>query len=275
MAMYTSLRFEGIVKEKFRNDFEEIALHGNWENIRDEKIKTFGTKYIGIRIPCGRIVSAPEEWGDEIQKYDKNSGQWIFQCSTSDFQEVDSFIELLPYFIEIVNYCERYIESDIYSKKYELLNDKVVMITAEFIKYGENMYDFYRRIAKILAKDNNDALFDYIVHAMDDDGGFLRSRWCYWEDKTLEDYDQDGVINTALVTLQSPFDFETSKEYYRKDNVTGETITQLKMQLFLRDLSNEEIFTDEVNWSAGVGFSYPIKIDLVNETYEILERVDL
>lgn len=32
MGMYTGLRFKGIVKEKFRKDFEDIALYGDWEN---------------------------------------------------------------------------------------------------------------------------------------------------------------------------------------------------------------------------------------------------
>lgn len=136
-------------------------------------------------------------------------------------------------------------------------------------------YDFYRKVAKILAKDNSEALFDYIIHAMDDNG-FLRSRWCYWADKTLENWKDTINARTVLVALECPFDFETSTEYYKKDKdeFTSETITRLKMQLFFCDLSNEDQFADEANWSSGVGFPYPIKIDMVNETYEVLERVD-
>ena len=135
-------------------------------------------------------------------------------------------------------------------------------------------YDFYRKVAKILAKDNSEALFDYIIHAMDDDGGFLRSRWCYWADKTLENYKGCDNINTALITLNHPFDFEEEIEYYVKDDFTNELLPRFKMQLYLEDISSEERFMEEVNWSSAVGFPYPIKIDMINETYEILERVD-
>ena len=42
------------------------------------------------------------------------------------------------------------------------------------------------------------------------------------------------------------------------------------MQIFLYDLSNKEHLEQEIVWSCGVGFSYPIKVDLINESFEIL-----
>ena len=134
-----------------------------------------------------------------------------------------------------------------------------------------SMYDFYRKVAKILAGENADALFDYIIHAMDDDGGFLRSSWCYF-DKILQDWKFGADINTALVTLQKPFDFQKSKKYYVEDIPKAGTETELKMQLFYYDLSDEKRFKDDAQWSAEVGFFYPVKIDMVNETYEVLKK---
>lgn len=131
-------------------------------------------------------------------------------------------------------------------------------------------YEFYRKTARILTSSNEDALFDYIIHSMDDNGSFLRSRYCYWTE-TLPDM-KCGDIQVALFALRSPFDFENSKEYYKYED-GSQTFTRLKMQLFFFDLSDEKRFMEEAEWSAAAGFSYPIKIDLRDMSYEILPRV--
>lgn len=38
-------------------------------------------------------------------------------------------------------------------------------------------YEFYRETAHILSAKHGDELFDYIIHSMDNDGGFLRTGW--------------------------------------------------------------------------------------------------
>lgn len=130
-------------------------------------------------------------------------------------------------------------------------------------------YEFYRQTAKILAQTKEDELFDYMIHSMDSNGGFLRSRYCYRK-KVLPDVECDE-IKTTLLTLSVPFNFERSKEYYEDDNETH-PLTTLKMQLFLYDLSNQERFMKKAKWSAAVGFAYPIKINLIEKSYEILPK---
>ena len=129
-------------------------------------------------------------------------------------------------------------------------------------------YEFYREIAFILSAKNGDRLFDYIIHSMDNDGGFLRTRWCY-SDKTVRDGELTE-IRTALVALGYPFDLENCAEYYAQKGDVKETV--LKMQLFYTDLSSPKSFERAMKWSACVGFGYPIKIDLVNKSYEILPK---
>ncbi len=36
--------------------------------------------------------------------------------------------------------------------------------------------ELFHKIAEILAGENAETLYDYILHSMDDDGGFLRTR---------------------------------------------------------------------------------------------------
>ena len=132
-------------------------------------------------------------------------------------------------------------------------------------------YEFYRETAHILSAQHGDKLFDYIIHSMDDNWDFLRTRWCYW-DKTLQCSSKIGDIKTALVALKSPFDFENCTEFYEKDD--DRILTVLKMQLFNYDLSGQNSFDSAAEWSAAVGYPYPIKIDMINRSYEILPRCE-
>ena len=134
-------------------------------------------------------------------------------------------------------------------------------------------HEFYKKVANILAKENGEKLFQYIIHAMDDNGGFLRTRYCYWE-KELPDRKMYEYPKTVLVALRFPFDFERETEYYEEEPVKADTDTLLKMQLFYHDLSDENAFLDEAEWSACVGYPYPIKVDMVQESFEIMEYIE-
>ena len=136
------------------------------------------------------------------------------------------------------------------------------------------LYKLLKKVSSILAKNNADELFEYTIHSMDYNGWFLRSRYRYWE-KTLSDFECDDDLKTILVTLRTPFNFYNSTKYYKKGNLANSPFTLLKMQIFLYDLSNKEHLDQEIIWSYGVGFSYPIKIDLINESFEILSVASL
>lgn len=133
------------------------------------------------------------------------------------------------------------------------------------------IYDFYRKLARILAKENSEELFNYIIHAMDDNGGFLRSRYCYWS-KELPNRKVDKEFKRVLVALDNPFDLMSSTNYYEDDDVHQGSSTVLKMQIVYSELSEDEKFADAVKWSADDGFPYPIKVDIVNEIVEYCEQ---
>ena len=73
--------------------------------------------------------------------------------------------------------------------------------------------------------------------------------------------------------MESPFPFDCATGYYTDEPAKADTDTLLKMQLFYYDLSNEDEFMDEAEWSAAVGYPYPIKIDMDQESFEIMERI--
>lgn len=128
-----------------------------------------------------------------------------------------------------------------------------------------SLYEFLSRITEILAPNYCKDLFFYIIHSMDNNGVFLRTRYCYRE-KILPNFNGDYNATTVLVTLAAPFDFDNDSNYY-----TDGFYTKLKMQIFLGDCSDDKMFYQKSEWSNAVGFNYILRIDMLKGTYEVLE----
>lgn len=146
-------------------------------------------------------------------------------------------------------------------------------------------YEVLHRTAEILAGENAEKLFDYIIHSMDDDGGFLRTRWKRSE-KVLRDADYSDEPKIFLVALRSQFDLKRDTEYYKTNTFNAkseddetititELLTVLKMQIFYVDLSDEEHFINEAEWSSCVGYPYPIRVNIEQGTAEYLDKVEI
>ena len=151
MGMYTGIRFKGIVKEEFRSEFEDIALNGNWEESNNEVFKKFGSVPRASFIPCGALAYMPDEWEEEPfneygdgtptdgfnRTYDKQTGRWTFQCSLKNYNRIiESFFEMVPYFIEEVEHAEVFYEEWSHSKKLDLVDGEMTMADDKFIEYN-------------------------------------------------------------------------------------------------------------------------------------------
>lgn len=139
MGMYTGLRFKGVVKKEFRNNFGSIALNGDWKNSPYWEFSNFGNLFRSSFIPCGMLCYMPEEWDKPNEfgiKYNKNTGYWTFQCSLKNYEhEIEKFFDLVPYFIESVEVAEYFYEEDEWSQLYGLVDGKMVEINNKYIKY--------------------------------------------------------------------------------------------------------------------------------------------
>lgn len=64
-----------------------------------------------------------------------------------------------------------------------------MIFLVDYINGGDvlTLYELLRKVSSILGKNNANELFEYFIHSMDYNGGFLRSRYCY-RDKTLSDF---------------------------------------------------------------------------------------
>ena len=149
MGMYTGLRFKGIVKEEFRDSFEDIAMYGKWSESNDPMFLLFNEDYRAPFIPCGWLAYMPEEWQIESidwkytidtdgfnRTYNKDTGRWTFQCSLKNYEHtIEKFLDMVPYFVESVEHVEVYYEEWRWSEKWELINGKMVMVNDKFVDY--------------------------------------------------------------------------------------------------------------------------------------------
>lgn len=162
MGMYTGIRFKGTIYERFRKGFGVIAMDGKWENFDDEYFEEFSKLGRSGFIPCGSLAYMPDEWEEDYinangereidfgsyykqvatdgfeRSYNEETGYWTFQCSLKNYEsEIEQFFDLIPYFVESIEHIEYFYEEFEYSRKYELIDRKVVLANNKFIAYNE------------------------------------------------------------------------------------------------------------------------------------------
>ena len=135
------------------------------------------------------------------------------------------------------------------------------------LKDFKKLYRKFWQIAEVLAPEHTEELFDYIIHAMDNDGIFLRSRYRWW-DKILPDNDHTSDSKTMLITLVGNQDFEDVENYYKDaKECFSFPYTNLKFQLFLGDYQDKKKLYNASEWGYRMGYSYVVIIDLVKGEY--------
>lgn len=150
MGDYTGLRFKGIVKKEFRDNFEEIAMRGEWASSSDKVLHAFGNYSRASFIPCGVLTYMPDEWeqapydeyGNGVatdgfeRSYDNKTGRWTFQCSLKNYADtIEHFFKIVPYFIEKVDVAEVYFERAEYSCLYKLQNGEMILEDSKYRNY--------------------------------------------------------------------------------------------------------------------------------------------
>lgn len=115
-------------------------------------------------------------------------------------------------------------------------------------------YQLYEKVANALSKSKASELFNYIIHNMDDNGDFLRSRYSYSEN-VLPDSKLKGHPKFVLIAMEDKFDFNSEDLYNGKN-------TKLKMQLFYRALPRK--IEDLVSLSSESGYEHIFKVNLKN-----------
>ena len=118
------------------------------------------------------------------------------------------------------------------------------------------LYDLIKKVSRILTPET-DSFYNYILHTSDDDGGFLRTRYCWW-DKCLEDKELDDEYKKVLVTSQYPIDI---------DALTNEDATYVKLQ-FHYEYAGEAADDADIDVVLGYGYIYIFDLEKGSFTME-------
>ena len=125
------------------------------------------------------------------------------------------------------------------------------------------LYELLEQVSEILTPQTH-SLYDYMVHTFDENGGFLRTRYCYW-DRPVSDF-RIADLNEVLICFRQPF--REGDPYYETERY-GENLqfeqknTLVKMQLFYT--GNIE---DNIAWSCQFPYPEAYIINLETKTFE-------
>lgn len=122
------------------------------------------------------------------------------------------------------------------------------------------LHGLIRRISDILTPGSH-SFYDYVLQTSDDNGGFLRTCYCF-KSHTLPDREIEDR-SEAVVCFMEPFTEEYSSDGH---------FTNVKLQLNYGEGPVNQDNSRFIRWSWGVGFRVAYVFDLEAGTYEVTDR---
>ncbi len=116
------------------------------------------------------------------------------------------------------------------------------------------LYQLLKKISNIITPQN-DVFFRYAIYTSDDNGGFLRTRYCWWLDRPLKDRELGDGFKTVLVT---------AKQEINVNDLRNETDTLVKMQI---TYSEKEATIEDADWDTQLDYCFVYIFDLIKGTY--------
>lgn len=147
------------------------------------------------------------------------------------------------------------------------------------------LHDLLKQASDIV--DPDDGIFDYFLHTFDDNGGFLRTRHCWWEqvveDKEIPDLsrvllcfaeklDVDGAFYTIewvdIVEDESILDLNTVDGVSTMAHMSTACRTLVKSELYY-DMDDDDYIQTTALSAYDQGWRYAYVVDLTNKTYAV------
>ena len=116
------------------------------------------------------------------------------------------------------------------------------------------LYKLIKQLSDLVTPGSND-FYNYILYTSDDNGGFLRTRYCWW-DKALVDRNLHGEYRKVLVTCNKEISV---------DDLANKKDTKLKLQFHYDFL---DATFEDAEWDLQMGYRYIYLFNL--ETNEIV-----
>ena len=118
------------------------------------------------------------------------------------------------------------------------------------------LYGLIKQISHIITPET-DAFYKYVIYTSDDNGGFLRTRFCWLPDKPIKDHELGEGFSTVMVTSKTEID---------EKELVDETDTLVKMQI---DYSDKNATFEDADWDSQLGYCYVYIFDLERGVYSL------
>lgn len=118
MGMYTGLRFKVTVKPEYREILDKIINSDTfleWGSFEGTPFTKEWEEYSRSGfIPWGCVCYMPDSWGDNVNRYNADTGMWEVVCSLKNyFGTIEYFLEnVLSPIIESYKYIEHLYEEE-------------------------------------------------------------------------------------------------------------------------------------------------------------------
>lgn len=116
------------------------------------------------------------------------------------------------------------------------------------------LYSLLKEISNMITPED-DAFYTYALYTSDDNGGFLRTRYCWWEDKPIKDAELGDGFETVMVT---------SKSEINTENLHKKPETLVKLQITY-SLTNATI--GDADWDTESDYCYVYIFNLKTREY--------
>ncbi len=118
------------------------------------------------------------------------------------------------------------------------------------------LYELLKKISDIITPET-DAFYKYALHTSDDNGGFLRTRYCWWIDKPIKDLKLRDDYKKVLVT---------AKQKINEADLQVETATLIKMQI---TYSETNATIEDADWDTQLDYCYVYIFDFMKNSYNM------
>lgn len=120
----------------------------------------------------------------------------------------------------------------------------------------DTLHKLLKRLSEILTPET-DSFYKYALYTSDDDYGFLRTRYCWWDDKPVADHAIAPDLNTVLIASRAEIDERGLTT--REPNEGFYDFTTLKMQIHY-DIWDAEF--EDADWDRQLAYDYIYLINL-------------
>lgn len=138
------------------------------------------------------------------------------------------------------------------------------------------LHDLLRQVSEILTPETG-SFYGYLLHTSDDNGGFLRTRHCWWEkpvkDREIADLDRVLLCFEEIFKEEDSFyviDFEDLREgeIIAVNELSPNHKTLVKLELYY-DSDQDDWVECHIENSRQNGFGYVYLVDLKEKTHTV------